>query len=204
MGRVIFLLEERSMKVLLDGLLPRLIPNLQFLCLPHEGKQDLEKSIPRKLRAWREPGMRFVVVCDNDGGDCHILKRRLAGMCDGAGRRDTLIRIACQELEAWYLGEPSALANAYGQPGLSTVARKARYRDPDAVQKPSARLARLAPRFQKMSAARLMATRLSEESNRSPSFRAFVAAVRRIADDLDGRQTHAAGSQADLFDVPPE
>ena len=39
------------MKVLLDGLLPRLVPGLQFLCVPHEGKQDLEKSVPRKLRA---------------------------------------------------------------------------------------------------------------------------------------------------------
>jgi hypothetical protein len=51
MSRVIFLLEEYSMKVLLDGLLPRLFPDLQFLCVAHEGKQDLERSIPRKLRA---------------------------------------------------------------------------------------------------------------------------------------------------------
>ena len=53
MRRIIFLLEEYSMKVLLDGLLPRLVPGLQFLCVPHEGKQDLEKSVPRKLRASR-------------------------------------------------------------------------------------------------------------------------------------------------------
>ena len=51
MSRVVFLLEEYSMKVLLDGLLPRLFPGLLFLCVPHEGKQDLEKSVPKKLRA---------------------------------------------------------------------------------------------------------------------------------------------------------
>lgn len=56
MSRVVFLLEERSMKELLEGLLPRLFPGLPFLCIPHEGKRDLERSIPRKLRAWREPG----------------------------------------------------------------------------------------------------------------------------------------------------
>ena len=56
MNRIVFLLEEYSMKVLLEGLLPRLFPELPFLCIPHQGKQDLEKSIPRKLRAWREPG----------------------------------------------------------------------------------------------------------------------------------------------------
>ena len=62
MSRMIFLLEERSMKTLLDGLLPRLMPEMTFICIPHEGKQDLEKNIPRKLRAWREPGAHFVVV----------------------------------------------------------------------------------------------------------------------------------------------
>ncbi len=48
MKRVVFLLEERSMKVLLEGVLPRLVPDLLFLCVTHSGKQDLEKSIPRK------------------------------------------------------------------------------------------------------------------------------------------------------------
>lgn len=47
MSRIVFLLEERSMKTLLDGLLPRFLPGISFLCIPHEGKQDLEKSIPR-------------------------------------------------------------------------------------------------------------------------------------------------------------
>jgi len=82
MRRVVFLVEERSMKTLLDGLLPRLIPGRSFICIPHEGKQDLEKSIPRKLKAWREPGARFVVVRDNDGGDCRALKQRLVGLCN--------------------------------------------------------------------------------------------------------------------------
>ena len=46
MKRIVFLLEEDSMKVLLEGLLPRLMPDLTFQCLAHEGKQDLEKSVP--------------------------------------------------------------------------------------------------------------------------------------------------------------
>lgn len=115
MSRLVFLLEERSMKTLLEGLLPRLVPGLSFICVPHEGKQDLQKSIPRKLRAWREPGVRFVIVRDNDGGDCCALKSSLSALCADAGRDDALVRIACQELEAWYLGEPSALAQAFGK-----------------------------------------------------------------------------------------
>jgi hypothetical protein len=37
MSRVVFLLEELSMKTLLEGLLPRLVPDLPFLCVTHEG-----------------------------------------------------------------------------------------------------------------------------------------------------------------------
>lgn len=181
MSRVVFLLEEYSMKVLLEGLLPRLAPCLPFLCVPHEGKQDLERSIPRKLRAWREPGVRFVVVRDNDGGDCRALKARLAGLCDATGCQDTLVRIACQELEAWYLGEPRALAEVYNRPALTGLSSKARYRDPDVVQQPSAELAKLVPEFQKVSGARLMGSRLSDDGNLSHSFRAFIDGVRRVA-----------------------
>jgi hypothetical protein len=76
MNRIVFLLEERSMKILLDILLPRLFPGLSFICLAHEGKHDLEKSIIRKLKAWKEPGVRFVIVRDNDGTDCHALLRQ--------------------------------------------------------------------------------------------------------------------------------
>ena len=121
MSRIVFLLEDYSMKVLLDGLLPRLFPELSFLCVPHEGKQDLEKSLPRKLRAWREPGVRFVVVRDNDGADCRDLKSRLVALCASGGREDALVRIACQEVEAWYLGDPEALAAVYGEPTLRAL-----------------------------------------------------------------------------------
>ena len=49
MSELVFLLEEPSMKVLLDDLLPRFYPTLSFRCIPHEGKQDLERSIPRPV-----------------------------------------------------------------------------------------------------------------------------------------------------------
>jgi hypothetical protein len=177
MSRLVFLLEERSMKTLLEGLLPRLIPGLPFICVPHEGKQDLEKSIPRKLRAWREPGVRFVAVRDNDGGDCRTLKERLSALCADNGRADALVRIACQELEAWYFGEPQALAQAFDRDQLIRMYQKARYRDPDAIQQPSRELVKLIPEFQKVSGARRMAMYLSRNGNRSRSFQVFMDGV---------------------------
>lgn len=186
MSRIVFLLEEYSCKVLLDGLLPRLFPQLTFLCVAHEGKQDLETSIPRKLRAWREPGVRIVVVRDNDGSDCTTLKAWLLGMCREAEREDTLVRLACQELEAWYLGDPQALAEAFDDPSLTNIGGKSRYRDPDTVSQPAKVLEDLAPSFQKVSGARAMAPRLEVSRSTSRSFRVFVDGVLRMAKSMAG------------------
>jgi len=67
MSRLVFMLEEPSMKVLLDDLLPRMFPDMAILCVAHEGKSDLEKSIPRKLKNWQIPGDTFIVVRDCEG-----------------------------------------------------------------------------------------------------------------------------------------
>jgi hypothetical protein len=180
MSRIVFLLEEYSMKVLLDGLLPRLFPELPFLCVPHEGKQDLEKSISRKLRAWREPGARFCVIRDNDGANCVAVKERLATLCADAGRSEALVRIACQELEAWYFGAPEILATAFGDESLRGIGEKARFRDPDVIVQPAVALAELAPAFQKVSGARTMA-RLLPRENRSRSFQVLLAGLERLS-----------------------
>jgi hypothetical protein len=182
MNRVVFLLEEFSMKVLLDAMLPRVAPGLHFLCVAHEGRRDLEKSIPVKLKNWREPGVRFIIVRDNDGGDCSALKQRLRAL-SAVLQPDAIMRIACQELEAWYLGDPEALAAAFGDQSLAGIADRARSRDPDAVAEPAQALTRLVPAFQKVAGARAMAATLAPEPTRSRSFRSFMEAVKRLAPD---------------------
>lgn len=184
MKRVVFLLEEYSMKVLLDGLLPRLFPGLSFLCIPHEGKHDLENSIRKKLRAWREPGIIFAVIRDNDGGDCHALKHKLVTLCIDGGRGDTLVRIPCQELEAWYLGEPAALAAAFKNDRLRNLAVSARFHDSDTVVRPSAEIETLVPQFQKVSGARLMAMHLTRTGNHSRSFQVLIEGIDRLSATL--------------------
>ena len=168
------------MRAFLEVLLPRFFPNLSFRCIPHEGKADLERSIPTKLRQWREPGAKFVVVRDNDNGDCLELKQRLMQLCRHGRREDTLIRIVCQELEAWYLSEPSALAGAYCDDGLRGIDRKARYRSPEERPNPSADIKRLVPDFRKISGARRMAQHLAREGNRSHSFAVFLDGVEKL------------------------
>ena len=93
--QIIFLLEERSMSEMLNVLLPRIIPeNINYKCIPHEGKQDLEKSIPRKLKSFPQQ-TKFIIIRDKDSGDCIATKKYLSQLCQQANRSDTLIRIAC-------------------------------------------------------------------------------------------------------------
>jgi hypothetical protein len=187
-GRLIFLVEEPSMKSLLDGLLPRLFPGWvegqHFLCIQHQGKSDLDTSIPRKLAAWRIPQDRFVIVRDNDNADCGHVKARLQSLCVRSGRPDTLIRLVCQELESWYVGDLNALAQAYDNPKLDTPVLRKRFVNPDEWQKPSVELSRLEPSFQKGSGARAMAAFLGASENRSHSFHVFVSGVRRIVQEM--------------------
>lgn len=187
MGRIVFLLEEPSMKILLQGLLPRLFPGWveheHFACIPHEGKSDLDRSIPKKLKAWRIPGDRFVIVRDNDNADCIDLKARLRTTCEASGRPDTLVRLVCQELESWYLGDIEALALAF-DPKLDTPMLRKRFAEPDTWQKPSKELERLIPAFQKGMGARLMAQRLRQTGNFSRSYNEFVEGLGRMAGQM--------------------
>ena len=180
MGRLIFLLEEPSMQALLEGLLPRFFPDVSFLCVPHAGKADLERSIRDTLRNWKTPGDRFVVVRDSDGADCVEVKRRIVQLCHDGRREDTLVRVVCQELESWYLGDPDAMAIAFGDNSLRSIRGKSRFRQPDSIAKPSHHVERLVGGYGKIQGARLMAQHLTRQGNRSHSFEVFINGVQRI------------------------
>ncbi len=50
MSRVVFFLEDKSAAILLEIMIPRLFPSLDFICLKHERKNDLEHfPIKRKM-----------------------------------------------------------------------------------------------------------------------------------------------------------
>ena len=172
------------MKALLAGLLPRLLPeNLPFLLIAHEGKADLDKSIPRKLKAWQDPTARFVVLRDQDSADCITLKARLRELC--ASRPNVLIRIACREIESWYLADLSAVDRAFGT-STAVHQNKKKYREPDYLGTPSGELQKLAPAFGKVSGARSLGPLLALDNQRSTSFYHFVSGVRRLVES-DGQ-----------------
>jgi hypothetical protein len=179
MKQLVFLLEEESMKALLEILLPQILPpEVCFLCIPHEGKQDLEKSIPRKLRAWQTPGTSFVIVRDKDGADCVEIKNRLVNLCQQAGRGDSLVRIACHELESWFLGDLAAVEKAFNIKKLAGQQQSRKYKEPDKLSNASEELQKLVKGYRKVSGAKKIAACLTINQNYSHSFNCFIDGVR--------------------------
>ncbi|MFP3922331.1 DUF4276 family protein [Pseudomonas sp. W5-36] len=180
---LIFMLEEPSMKYFLEGFIARYLPegvHVQYLV--HEGKQDLEKSIPRKLKGWRAPNSHFVILRDKDAEQPLVLKQRLIDMCVQCDRPDSLVRIAVHHLESWILGDLEAVGNAYGKPNLKAMAANRKFRNPDLLSNASQELARIIPGYQKVSGARTISKHIDPDRNASTSFQTLLKGVQRLVD----------------------
>lgn len=144
-----FLLEERSIKIVLEEILPKLIPeHITYKCIPHQGKQDLAKSIPIKIKAFQfSPSTEFVIVHDQDSHDCKELKTKLKQICQTAGKPDVMIRIICHELESWFLGDLAAVEKAYNlnPHSLSRKQTQGKFRAPDRLNSAKEELKKLLP-----------------------------------------------------------
>ncbi len=178
---LVFLLEESSMKEVLDIILPQILPkDVTFKTIAHSGKSDLEASIPHKLKAWRQPDTKFVIVMDQDSGDCIQVKRKLQDLASPYNR-EVLIRIACKELEAWYFGDLRAVSLAYNS-DVKKLSQKRKYRIPDSIGNPKEELQKLFPKHQQLDGARKIAVHMDISHNSSTSFNAFVSGVRKFAE----------------------
>ena len=146
MKELVFLLEEESAKSMLLGLLPRVLdPQVHPRLMVFEGKQDLEKQMVKRLCGYVNPHARFIVLRDQDSTpDCRVVKAKLLGLCAQAGRQAvSLVRIACHELESFYLADLRAVEVALGLTGLVRRQNNARFRTADLVENPSRELAKL-------------------------------------------------------------
>lgn len=189
-GRLIFMTEEASMVETLQVVIPKVVPNAlekeHWLAIPHEGKNDLQKSFPRKLESWREPGVRFMVLRDTDGApDCKLIKQRLINLIPTTfGGSAPIIRLVCQELAAWFLGDLDAIKAAY--PGAEKHSRfkSIGERDPDTLTNASELLAAMTGTRAKRTRARKIAQKMDPSRNRSTSFGHFCCSTRRLLSGL--------------------
>jgi hypothetical protein len=197
------LVEEPSMRVVLETILPRLLSGrASFRVIDLQSRQRLLQKLPDFLRGYARrmtnEALRLVVLVDNDRDDCRLLKARLERLTAGPGvptrtapREDgsfvAVNRIVVEELEAWFLGDPEALRAAF--PRLpDALERKAGLRDPDRISGGTwERLHRELQEagyyrdlYPKIEVARRVAPHLLPQRNRSPSFQAFRTAVQAL------------------------
>ncbi|MDX2130122.1 MAG: DUF4276 family protein [Chloroherpetonaceae bacterium] len=184
--RVEFLLEEESMKNVLEILLPQILPdsyklNENCFLRPHNGKSDLRKSISNKVKVFSrlyEP-TKIVILHDQDSNDCKALKKDLKKICEVNGNCPVLIRIPCKELESWYLGDMEAIEQAYPRFKANKFLGKEKFRNPDLCQA-AEELKKLIPNFQKGVASKSIPNYMSLEKKTSPSFKEFVRGVKKF------------------------
>ncbi|MBK7536923.1 MAG: hypothetical protein IPI49_16495 [Myxococcales bacterium] len=131
-----FLVEDSSGRRLLELLIPKIIGEQSA---PHTWRLHDYKGvgeIPPKLTRKADPKKRIlldqlprilrgnnktsgidatVVVLDSDRRDCKKFLAELLRLRDSctSPRKTTLFRLAIEEMEAWYLGDPKAVLTAY-------------------------------------------------------------------------------------------
>lgn len=191
------LVEEESAEAALRALLPKMLPaEVHYEIRLFQGKPDLLGKLPQRLRAYarRVPreDLRILVLIDQDRQNCADLKHEMEKIASEAGLVSKSVappggafrvvnRIAIEELEAWFFGDVPALVQAY--PGIPpTIARQAKYRDPDSIGGGTAealhtvlRKARYYQRthLPKVEVARRVSVQMNPSANRSQSFRCF-------------------------------
>ena len=189
-----FFLEERSAEVVLKAILPKIVSSSVSRRF-HEfrGKHNLLKQLPKRLKSLRLkiPGdWRIMVLIDEDRENCHVLKSKLEQIARDEGfvtkssvakNLDFQIvnRLAIEELEAWFFGDPKAVRKAF--PRVSkTFEHQAKYRNPDAITGGTHEaLERLLKRhyrrgLTKTVVAQKIASHMEPNCNTSKSFQVFV------------------------------
>ena len=194
-----FLVEELSAKVALQNVVPRILPaEHTFDIHAYQGKQDLLKKLPQRLKAYcsyMPQDCRIVVLIDEDRRDCHQLKAKLERIAVEAGlstksapdsndRYQLINRLAIEELEAWFFGDFEAINWAYPKIPVAHK-KKSTYRSPDQIGGGTwEALERLLQRFgyhpggmPKIETARRISEHMTPIRNCSKSFQIFMQAI---------------------------
>ena len=196
-----FLLEEPSAEAFLRSLLTRtLADKLTFSLHVHQGKRDLLTKLDRRLRGyakWLPPTSKIIVLVDRDNDDCVALKRKLEELAAQAGLRtrtthgiqtcQLVNRIACEELEAWFLGDSNAVRSAYPRVSSNALA-KAAFRNPDlivggtweALERTLKAAGYFSAGLRKVECAQLVGQHLDPTTCSSASFKIFWEAVLEV------------------------
>ncbi|MGA9070558.1 MAG: DUF4276 family protein [Terracidiphilus sp.] len=196
--KLIVLVEEESAEAALFTLLPKLLPESQFQIIRFQGKQNMLRNLPTRLRgfaSWLPENWSILVLIDRDNDDCMKLKRRLEVMVQDArlstkssvqagARFQVALRIVVEELESWFFGDWEAVRAGY--PRVSaTIPNKERFRIPDEISggtwEAMEQILQSAGYYKsglsKIELARTVAQHMDPARNKSYSFKIFHEAI---------------------------
>jgi len=183
-NQIEILTEEASMDAFLRQLLPRLLPEnyqLDVNCFirPHEGKSHLMKSIPKKMKAYPNfpRRVKVLIIHDQVSNDCRVLKEEIIRVCNP--QISTVVRIACRELENWFLGDFNAIEKVFPHIKAENYSKKAKFRNPD-ILTGSDEMKRLTQNFSKIDSAKKIGNIISIHENNSLSFKQFLIGLERV------------------------
>lgn len=198
------LVEEYSAEITLKNLLSKLIRgDHTFRIITSQGKSDLLKNLPAKLKGyskWINPNMKIIVLLDRDSDDCVELKTKIDQMAQEAGLIskstvksgndfDVMIRLAIEEIEAWFIGDYQAVLAAYPRVNRN-FSKKAKFRDPDRIAggtwEALEALLKSAGYFKqgyrKIEAANSISNYMEPLNNRSKSFQVFWNGIAELTE----------------------
>jgi hypothetical protein len=194
--------EDLSTEESLRILLPKLgLSTADFNVYSYGGKSSMLTRLPDRLRAHRhsiQQDTRILIVLDQDRDDCLALKARIVHMLSTMGivhqrhghagaTRQAVVRLAIEELEAWFFGDNEALCRAYPKIPRN-LSRRSAYRDPDtigggtweALERVLKHAGYYSTGMPKIEVARNVSTHMDPERNTSRSFQNFRDAVREL------------------------
>jgi len=142
---IIFLVEDYSMRKFLEGILPRLgFEEHLFEIKHHRGKEDLISHLNQIIPTLSKRAQQIIVIIDRDKQDCVALKNNIKEKMVWCSCEHK-IRIACYELEAWFLGDMKAIAKCSHRFKARFFQGKKKFRDVDNIEKPSRVIEEIVP-----------------------------------------------------------
>lgn len=182
---IVFLLEEKSAEVMLRKLLPKIIntENVFIKYIVYEGKHNLKKRMSATIKGYQSgiQDTHFLLMCDRDFDDCVELKNDLLDKIPDNKRDKVLVRIACGELESFYLGDLQAVERGLNMNNLAKNQQKNKFRNPDTLKNASQELDELSKRkYKKVAGSRSIAPCLNIDQNKSRSFQVLCSGIKKL------------------------
>ena len=180
--------EEVSAKNVFEVLLQKILPeNVSFRIYPHQGKQDLEKALRTSMPSISKiPGSKILITRDQDSSDCKDVKNKIQQIIGKNCHCEYLIRIACKELESWFMGDLEAIRKAYPRFKPEQYKDKANLRNVDKITAPDKYLLKIIPEYYnkdtlpKLEVSETITPFLDINNNNSSSFNNTISAIMKL------------------------